>query len=189
MIEIYPADNKRIGDLDTLFALDESADRCWCMWFIVGYKDFHALGRDGNRAMFVSYTLDDPDPMGIIAYRNNAPVGWCAIGPRSRYTRAIRTPTMKHAIGDDEATWFVPCFFVHPDHRNAGIAAALLTAAVDVATAAGAVAVQGFPLAGTARRTSGADLMTGNEALFAAAGFEVESRPTGNRTIMRRNLK
>ena len=55
MIEIYPADNKRIGDLDTLFALDESADRCWCMWFIVGYKDFHALGRDGNRASLSVY--------------------------------------------------------------------------------------------------------------------------------------
>jgi GNAT superfamily N-acetyltransferase len=188
MLDIHPLEKHRIDDLTTLFATDQTADRCWCMWFITAYKDFHAAGRNGNRALLITYTIDKPDPMGLIAYNDGQPVGWCAVGPRSRYTRAVKTPTMKQRSGDDDTTWLVPCFFVHPDHRNAGIAAALLDAAVALATTAGAKAIQGFPLAGSTRRTSGSDLMTGNEDLFNSAGFDVESRPSSKRSIMNLDL-
>lgn len=188
MLDIRPLDTDGIDELTELFGTDDTTDRCWCMWFIDSYKDFHAAGREGNRAKFVSCALDEPDPMGLVAYRDGTAVGWCALGPRSRYTRAVKTPTLRERIGEDDTTWFVPCFFVHPDHRNAGVAAALLDAAVQHAADAGATAIQGFPLAGSTRRTSGSDLMTGNEHLFASAGFEAQSRPSNKRVIMHRDL-
>ncbi len=188
MLDIHPFDDQHIDDLTALFATDDTADRCWCMWFITTYKEFHTAGREGNRGAFITYTIDEPEPMGLIAYDNGQPVGWCAVGPRSRYVRAVETPTLKRRSGDDDTVWFVPCFFVHPDHRSVGVAAALLDAAVELATRAGARAIQGFPLSGSTRRKSGSDLMTGNETLFTSAGFDVESRPSNKRVIMNRDL-
>ena len=188
VIEIHPVGPERLDDLGRLFGSDDVADRCWCMWFIVPYKDFHPAGREGNRLAFVSRTEDDDHPMGLIAHRDGEPAGWCAVGPRSRYIRAVNGPTLRGRTGDDDTIWFVPCLFVHERHRGHGVAAALLNAAVEHAAAAGAEAVEGFPLSGRTRRSSGSDLMTGNEALFVAAGFEVLSRPSNARVIVRRSL-
>ncbi len=187
-IEILPVTADRIDDLGHLFGTNDTADRCWCMWFIIPYKEFHPAGRTGNRLAFISLTDGDVHPMGLIAYHRNEPAGWCAVGPRERYLRAVKSPTLRKRTGDDDTTWFVPCFFVHDEHRGKGIAAALLAAAVEHAAAAGAQAIEGFPLAGDTRRSSGSDYMTGNESLFGDAGFEPTARPSNARVIMRRTL-
>jgi hypothetical protein len=64
----------------------------------------------------------------------------------------------------------------------------LLEGAVDLARRRGAPAIEGFPLAGSGRRSGGSDLMTGVEPLFASCGFEVVDRPSDNRVVMRREL-
>jgi GNAT superfamily N-acetyltransferase len=187
-IEILPVGPDRLDDLGRLFGTDDIADRCWCMWFIVPYKDFHPGGRTGNRLAFIRQTDEDPHPMGLIAYHRREPAGWCAVGPRARYTRATKGPTLHTRTGDDVTTWFVPCFFVHHEHRHQGIAAALLAAAVRHAAVAGALTIEGFPRAGDTRRSGGSDYMTGNESLFKNAGFEPTARPSTARVIMRRTL-
>ena len=85
--------------------------------------------------------------------------------------------------------WLVPCFFIRPDMRETGVSTALLDAAVDLARACGAKAVEGFPLAGGRRRSGGSDFMTGVEQLFARCEFRPAHRPSTNRVIMRRNLQ
>lgn len=187
-IDVLPVGPERIDDLGRLFGTDDVTDRCWCMWFIVPYKDFHGAGRSGNRLEFIRQTHDDAHPMGLIAYHRRTPAGWCAVGPRARYARAINGPTLRSRDGSDDTTWFVPCFFVHHDHRHHGIAVALLDAAVRHAASAGATAIEGFPLSGATRRSSGSDYMTGNESLFSRAGFEPHMRPSDARVIMRRTL-
>lgn len=189
MLTVEPLDGSRLSDLEALFGCDDSVDRCWCMWFIVRVKDYHSAGREGNRAAFVRLMEEQPIPMGLIAYDDESPVGWCAAGPRARYVRAVNTPTLKsrdHAESD--SVWLVPCFFIKPGFRERGIAFALLERAVDVASEHGASAIEGFPLSGGRRRASGSDLQTGVEALFVGAGFEPVDRPSSNRVIMRRQL-
>ena len=88
-------------------------------------------------------------------------------------------------MGDDESTWLVPCFYVAPDHRGQQIAGELLRAATEVAFQHEATAIEGFPLAGSNKKSSGANFSTGNEDLFAACGFEVDHRPSNNRVVMR----
>lgn len=189
MITVQPVDSTRLGDLDLLFGSDESADRCWCQWFIRRVRDVHESGRDGNRAAFIDLLASSSDPIGLIAYEAGRPVGWCAAGPRSRYARAVTTPTLRDRDpAEDETVWLVPCFFIEPDRRDQGVASTLLHAAVELAAERGAVAIEGFPLAGDRRRSGGSDLQTGVESLFASAGFEPVTRPSPNRVIMRRNL-
>ena len=176
----------RIADLETLFGSDPIVNGCWCMWHIVRVADFHAAGRDGNRAKFEELLAESPEPLGLVAYEDGEPVGWCAAGPRSRFTRALATPTLRgRDREEDDAVWLVPCFFVKETARRRGVTSALLEAAVSMAKSAGATAIEGFPDAAGKRVERGA---RGNEAAFASCGFVSVTRPSEARVIMRRAL-
>ncbi len=189
MVKVELLTKVRLKDLESLFASDPVADRCSCMWFILPVKAFHEAGREGNRASLGKLASSDPLPLGLIAYDGAKPVGWCAVGPRRRYTRAIAAPTLKQRDrSEDDTVWLVPCFFIHPEARGSGVATALLEAAVEHARSNGASALEGFPLSGDKRRSGGSDFQTGMEPLFTACGFEPANRPSPNRVIMRREL-
>jgi GNAT superfamily N-acetyltransferase len=191
MIEVRPLGEDTLEDLATLFEADRVTRDCWCMWFITSVSAFHAAGEAGNRDAFVQLMAEDPHPLGLVAHAEGRPVGWCAVGPRSRFARAVKTPTFRnHAKAtSDEDEWLVPCFYVAPDARGRGVAAALLQAGIDAAKAAGAEAIAGFPLAGERRRSSGDDFEVGVESLFAGCGFDIVDRPSSNRVVMRRGLR
>jgi GNAT superfamily N-acetyltransferase len=188
-MNVVPFDESRAADLERLLGSDPASEGCWCMWFIIPVKAYHEARGAGNRAAFLTLAATSPHPLGLIAYDREQPVGWCAVGPRSRYTRALGTPTLKGSDRtEDDSVWLVPCFFVTRTARARGVATALLQAAVDLALQAGAEAIEGFPLAGDKRRSSGSDLQTGVESLFTQCGFEPVSRPSDNRVVMRKNL-
>ena len=187
-ITVRAVDADRLDDLDTLFATTRTTTGCQCMWHIVTAKECQAGSGEPNRAAFASLTVDSPDPVGLLAYRGDDPVGWCAAGPRSRYARALRSTQLKERDpAEDDTVWLVPCFYVRRDARKAGVTMSLLRGAVDLARSRGATAVEGFPLAGDGRR-SAADAFLGVEPLFAACGFTAVARPSANRVIMRHPL-
>jgi GNAT superfamily N-acetyltransferase len=178
-----------IDDVAKLFGTDKVTEGCWCMWFIIPVKDFHAAGSEGNRASFCDLITRDELPPGLLAYQHGEPVGWCAVGPRSRYVRALKTPTYRESAPSGEPdVWLVPCFFIRKDARGAGVGRALLEAAVSHARENGAAAIEGFPFSGTKRR-SGGDTQVGYEALFASCGFAATRTPSPSRVVMRRELK
>jgi GNAT superfamily N-acetyltransferase len=188
MVEIRAVDAGSRDALAELFTANGTVAGCGCMYFVVDPQEFKAGWHSGaNRARL----LDDAAhaaPIGLLAYSGGRAVGWCAAGPRSRYARAMRSPLVKERDpAADDSVWFLPCLFVRAGERRKGVAVRLLTAAVELARNHGAPAVEGFPLTGGAKRASG-DAYLGTEAMFAAAGFSVVRRPTGNRTIMRVDL-
>lgn len=183
---IKPVTPDAIEDLARLFATDAMTDACWCMWFIIPVKAFHAAGHAGNCASFCDLAATSELPLGLLAFQDDEPVGWCAVGPRERYVRAMKTPTYSAAPAEPNI-WFVPCFYVRPGMRRGGVSKALLDAAVELARANGATAIDGFPFAGTKRR-SGGDTQVGFEELFASCGFEVIRTPSPSRVVMRRAL-
>jgi GNAT superfamily N-acetyltransferase len=177
-----------IDDLGQLLSTNKVADDCWCMWFIIPVKAFHAAGREGNRAAFCELLTSSDEPLGLLAYQRGEPVGWCAVGPRSRYIRALNTPTYRQgAVQHDSKIWLVPCFFIRKDVRHTGVSRALLEAAVNVAKEHGATAIEGFPFSSAKRRSSG-ELQVGFESLFASCGFTVIRTPSPTRVVMRREL-
>src|SRR5262249_18470969 len=129
---------------------------CYCMWFVLAPKECSAGWTGGNRTSFEALAASEPAPVGLLAYRDSEPVGWAAAGPRSPYARALRMKlTAEGHPAEDERAWLVPCFFVRRDARKEGVTRALLEAAVDLATTHDAIAVEGFPLAGDARHSTG----------------------------------
>ena len=64
--------------------------------------------------------------------------------PRSQLSWLNRTRFLDPI--DDLPVWSVPCFFVARSHRGRGVSDALLGAAVEAARAAGARAVEGYPI-------------------------------------------
>jgi GNAT superfamily N-acetyltransferase len=171
-------------DLSKLFASDPSASGCWCMWFITSVKEYHAAGAAANRQKFEALALESKEPLGLVAYRQGQPIAWCAVGPKERFARAVRTPTLKAAsAGPAEIAWFVPCFFVRSDHRRTGVTRALLKRAVELAFEHGAELIEGFPFSGNRPRASG-DRQVGTEEVFASVGFAPVRRPSESRVVM-----
>ena len=183
-IEAVTAD--RLPDLATLFGSNKTTAGCYCMWFLVPAKECSAGWNGGNRVAFEAATGAAAEPMGLLAFRDGEPIGWCAAGPRTRYARALRSPVLA-ARDADARVWLVPCFYVRRDARRSGVTRALLEAAVALARTHRATAIEGFPLGGDKRRGTG-DAFVGVEPLFASCGFTVVDRPTSSRVVMRREL-
>ena len=128
--------------------------------------------------------------MGVLALQDDEPIGWCACGPRSRYTAAIngRSQLLRSRPRDeDDRVWLIACLFVAAEHRGRGITHTLIAAAVELAGRAGATAIEGWP--NTSAAPPAADLFLGRERAFLAQGFERVDRPTPRRGIVRLDLR
>lgn len=188
MIEVKPVTPELIGDLNSLFCSNRYTGKCWCMWHIISVKSFHGGGAAQNRRLFAELIERENIPAGLLAYKNNQPIGWCAVGPRERYARAIKTPTYRQVAKDTLATvWLSPCFFVHSEARGKGITQILLKSAIRLATEHNAMALDGFPFTSDKRRSS-SQIHVGFESTFLACGFEPIHRPSQSRVVMRRTL-
>ena len=186
-MEIHPLGPERHSDAADLFESNSTTRGCWCVWFLMPVREAQAGWGPGNRLKFEELAREDGPPAGLLAYQDGTPVGWCAMGPRSRYPQVAKSRLMSHRDpAVDADVWFVPCFFVRVGSRRAGITRQLLGAAIEHARESGARAVEGFPLAGDGPHKSNRYL--GTEPLFAACGFTPIARPSPQRVVMRRDL-
>lgn len=188
LLVVRTLDQGTIGDLGRLFDSSSATRGCWCMWFIIPVKDFHAGHGEQNGRLFAALVERERVPMGLLAYAGSEPVGWIAAGPRSRYVRAVKTPTLRDGDPlENDSVWLVSCFFVRQEFRRRGITGILLDEAVTLAGRHGALAVEGFPTKGN--RIGAADSQVGTEYIFAKRGFRPVREPSTNRVIMRLELQ
>ncbi len=179
----------RLADLAELFGTNKTTAGCYCTWFLKPVKQSHAGWGATNRREFEAFAREADPPAGLLAYRDGEAVGWCAVGPRSRYTRMLKAPTLRERDpAEDDSVWLVTCFFVRRDARRGGVTRALLDGAAALARKRGAVAIEGFPLSGTGRRST-SDAFVGVEPLFTSCGFVAVAHPSASRVIMRRDLR
>ena len=183
-LKISAVTSNTLDDLGSLLCTDKAAGGCWCMWFIIPVKEYHAAGSEGNRASFSDLIVSSDNPVGLLAKLDDQPVGWCAVGPRSRYVRAIKTPTYKgRDPAEDDDVWLVPCMFVRDESRRSGISEELLDSAVRLAKERGAAAIEGFPYSGSKRRSK--ETQVGFESVFSKCGFETIRTPSSSRVVVR----
>jgi GNAT superfamily N-acetyltransferase len=189
MTEIHPVTPDRLGDLADLFNSNNATKGCWCMAYIVSRSEYYRGRRGGHRESFEQMAASADPPMGLLAYREGHSVGWCALGPRTRYPPAISpraTILRDRDASEDDNVWLVPCFFVRVGERRQGITRELLKAAEELARGYGASAIEGWPLATGGKRSP--DSYLGRQETFEACGFECVRRPSARRSVMRKNL-
>ena len=184
-LEVHPLTTDRWDDLVDLFGPRGANSGCWCMFWRRRSRDMEKLWGSPARDALRELTEVGPAP-GLLAYRDGRPVGWCSLAPRDAYPRVLHTPVARPV--DDRPAWSVVCFFVRVGERGRGIASALLAAAVDHAEAAGAAAVEGYPIDAEPGRRQNAEMYVGSAAMFRAAGFAEVARRKPTRPVMRREL-
>lgn len=186
---VRPLTPDLLPDLARLFATTAMTNRCSCTWFLLSAREREQVWTAGAARMrWEEFARSAPAPVGVLAYRGDSAVGWCAAAPRASYPVLLRSPLHRDRdVAEDGSVWFVSCFYVHRSARHQGVTRRLLGGVLDVAASAGAVAVEGLPRA-DGDRVGAPEAYVGAECVFAAAGFAVVRRPSARRVLMRRSL-
>ncbi len=173
-------------DFKQLFGDRGASGGCWCMLWRKSPSEFKEQKGYGNRKSMQRLAQSKRAP-GILAYEDNAPIGWCAIAPREEYSALSRSRVLKPI--DDEPVWSVSCFFIDKAHRKRGLSVKLLKAAVDYAKIQGANIVEGYPVEPSKSNYPAVYAWVGLAKTFKKAKFKECIRRSPTRPIMRRVIK
>ena len=173
-------------DFERLFGPRGACAGCWCMYFMQASKEFNDGKGEQNRLAMRRLVESGTEP-GLIAYSQGETAGWCAVGPRERYTRISRSKVTK-PVDDEEGVWSIVCFFVAKKHRRMGLSTALLNAAAEYAFSKGARIVEGYAVDPAKPDTPDIFAYTGLASAFQKAGFVEVARRSPTRPIMRKRL-
>lgn len=152
---------------------------CWCLVWREPYKVRRDLDLEGRRALMHD-RVEAGTPLGILAYVEGEPAGWCSVAPRESHV-ALGGPEDDPDVGD---VWSVVCFFVPTRFRKQRLAEALLEEAVSVARAHGAAVVEAYPV----DPASPSYRFMGFVPMFERAGFREVGRAGSRRHVMRLDL-
>ena len=195
-IRVVPANEASCEDLRAIFGTRGAAASCQCQRYKLRPRESFRSFPVEERAHRLRQQTDCGHPesdttSGLVAYLDGAPVGWCAVEPRTAYTgllRSFRVPWDGRAEDKaDDGVWAVTCLFTRAGFRKRGISRALARAAVDFARERGARAIEGYAI--TTKNVIAEELHVGTESVFADAGFIEVSRPTVRRVVMRIDLR
>jgi GNAT superfamily N-acetyltransferase len=184
-LECRPVAPERLGDVETVFAGCADAGRCWCAFWRRERRDYNAGTRDGsNRALFRDL-VEAGKPLGLLGYRNGAPVAWCGVAPRAEQPRLARSRNL--APVDGLPVWSITCFVTTKAHRRTGLLRPLVAAAARLARSRGAPALEAYPI-DAARPLGSGEIYTGVLRPFLDLGFREVARRSPTRPIVRLDL-
>jgi GNAT superfamily N-acetyltransferase len=154
---------------------------CSCMRWRATSSDFARLSKE-ERAAALHKLARSKEPVGMLAYHQGVPVGWCSMAPRESYAALEHSRVLPRV--DDQPVWSVVCFFLDRNHRGLGLCVKLLAAAIKDARSRGATVIEAYPWpGGTSYR------YMGTREIYSAAGFVEVPRPKGLRPVMRLSLQ
>lgn len=177
-LQFHPVTRERLADLARFSEQQGKFRYCSCMRWRMRSTEFRRSTKEG-RVAALEGLVRQGTPVGILAYSDGEPVGWCSIAPRQTYRALERYRALPRL--DDAQVWSMVCFFVDRHVRRQGITLGLLRAAVDYARSHGAKVIEGYPV------EPGSRLYTymGSPSTFRRAGFR-DVTPAGQaRQVMR----
>jgi GNAT superfamily N-acetyltransferase len=183
-LTVSPLTPERWAAFEDLFGRSGASNGCWCMYWRVGPR-YHDRPRSENKSERRQLTGSRPPP-GLLAFDGGVAVGWCELAPRADLGWLARVKFLRPP--DDLQVWSIPCFYVRRTHRRHGIMGALIDAAAGTASAAGAPALEAYPV-DTLAPGHTHNLFPGVASVFAERGFEVVARRKPDRPVMRRYLR
>ena len=181
-LQFRPVTPERLSDLKRFSDEYGKFGYCSCMrWRMTSAE--HRRSSKAERADALVARVIDGEPVGILAYAGDQPIGWCSVAPRQCYAALERYRALPRI--DDEPVWSVACFFVSSRYRRQEMTLALLKAAVDYAASEGALIVEGYPVEPDASSYT----YMGSPNTFRRAGFEEVTPPGQARIVMRRHIE
>jgi len=169
--------------LENLFGRAGASNGCWCMYWRIGPR-YRGRPRAENQHD-LRLLAATGQPPGLLAFDGGLAVGWCELAPRADLEWLGRTRYLGPV--DDLPVWSLPCFYVRRTYRGRGVMDALIEAAIAAAAAAGAPALEAYPV-DTAVPAHTGNLFPGVASSFARHGFGVVARRKPDRPVMRRSL-
>jgi GNAT superfamily N-acetyltransferase len=186
-ITIEPATAARFDDAQHAFGGGGDGRGCQCQWWMMTNAEWQKTSLEQRTEMLRDEMKTDPPP-ALIAYVDGEAAGWVRVGPRTRHVRLARTRNYaghSKEPWDDDAVWTVSCFVVRKEHRQQGLNARLLDAAVDFARSHGARVIEAYPMDPHAGKTIPVnDLYHGVLSTFESAGFREVARPKPHLAIV-----
>ncbi|MCH8907763.1 MAG: GNAT family N-acetyltransferase [Candidatus Heimdallarchaeota archaeon] len=189
---VTAANRKNWDDLLELFGRSGAYWGCWCMYWRFSSKEFNQTKSD-NHKISLQVLVDQQDYVpGMLAYKDQRPVGWIGFGPRSKLERLNRSRVISKF--DEQEVLSVICFFIHKKHRNAGVATSLLNRTIDYAKRNNFPAIEAYPINLEAEvDIDPTHAFMGITSLFSKFGFEEVSKTKSTaggrqRVVMRLNL-
>lgn len=182
-LRFLPLTDKNWSDLEMLFGPRGASGGCWCMWWRLRRSEYEKKKGAGNQRAFHKI-VDSGAPVGVLAYADGKPVGWCAVAPRADYPVLGRSRVL--APVDGQPVWSVTCFYIAKGWRRSGLTVQLLEAAVSYARKRGAKLVEGYPQDPRSGKFPDAFAWTGLASAFRKAGFAEVARRSATRPVMRK---
>lgn len=170
------------SSFEKLFGPKGACAGCWCMTWRLQKADYDRLKGEGNKKA-IKKLASKNEPIGIIAFINDEPAGWCAVAPREKYVRLQTSRVLKPI--DNQPVWSISCFFIAKQFRRQGLSVKLIKAALAYAKKQGAKIVEGYPLEPKDSKMPDVFAWTGILSSFIAAGFKEEKRNSESRPIVR----
>jgi len=153
------------------------------MYWRIGPRYHGERTREQNKNALRELASRQGRPPGLVALDGDLAVGWCEVAPRAELDWLAHARHLGPV--DDLPVWSVPCFYVRRSRRGAGVTGALIDAAVELAAASGAPAVEAYPVDTSVPAHTG-NLYTGIASVFTGRGFAVVARRKPDRPIMRK---
>jgi hypothetical protein len=100
---------------------------CWCLTYRLPNAENGALVGSARAELMRSLCADQPAPEAL-AYIDESPAGWCAVGPRAAFARLTRSKTIP--VLDEVPVWSIVCLVVKSGFRHMGVARELIRGAV-----------------------------------------------------------
>jgi GNAT superfamily N-acetyltransferase len=181
-IRCVPATPERWADLEALFGERGACGGCWCMAWRLPKREWDAGKGEPNRRALRRMVTNGPPP-GVLAYKDEEAVGWCAVAPRQEYVVLERSRVLRPL--DETPVWSVSCLFVKRPFRRQGVSVALLRGVVAFVRKQGGKVVEGYPVEPRKGTMPDTFAWTGLLRAFLEAGFIEMPRWSPSRPIVR----
>jgi GNAT superfamily N-acetyltransferase len=179
-VRFQPVTPARREDLERFAAGHGKFRHCSCMRWRMPSGEY-TKSSPTRRGAALGDLVAANQPVGVLAYDGDEPVGWCSIAPREQYAAVERSRSISTVDGD--RIWAVVCFFIDAGARGTGVQEGLLDAALKYAKRRGARIVEAYPWPGGASY-----FFMGTPELYEKAGFQAVEVPKGSRPVMRKKL-
>jgi len=184
-VTLKPLTEKTWNDWLALFGKRGACGGCWCMWWRLRRKEFDAgKGIKNMRAM--KALVKRGEFIGLIAYKERIPVGWCAVAPREKYMRLENSRVLKRI--DDQPVWSIPCFFIAKDERRKGISREILKGVIKYCRKKRIKILEAYPIVPYSADIPAPFAYTGILSTFLKSGFVVSKKWSDARPIVRKLL-